>query len=133
MSAPLPMALRNRFRDLIEEGLSCSAAALRQKLSRATGWRWGRLIKKQGHAEPARQGRPPGEGKLAPYVAFFDELLTRDPDITLSESRDTLREAEGLIVHPASSASVLSRRGYSFQKIAGGHRAPTCQCEASTG
>lgn len=132
MSAPLPMALRNRFQELIEEGLSCSAAALRLKLSRATGWRWGQLIKKQGHAEPAQQGRPPGEGKLAPYVAFFDELLTQDPDITLSELRDALRDAEGVIVHPASIANVLSRQGYTFKKIAGGHRAPTCQCEAST-
>ncbi|QBY00384.1 hypothetical protein E2K80_06205 [Rhodophyticola sp. CCM32] len=41
MSAPLPDALRARFQKLIEEGLSGRAAALRLKLSLATGARWG--------------------------------------------------------------------------------------------
>ena len=39
MSAPLPDALRARFQQLIEEGLSGRAAALRLKLSPATGAR----------------------------------------------------------------------------------------------
>ena len=37
MSAPLPDALWARFQTLIEEGLSGRAAALRLKLSPATG------------------------------------------------------------------------------------------------
>lgn len=37
MSAPLPNALRARFQKLVEEGLSGRAAALRLKLSPATG------------------------------------------------------------------------------------------------
>ena len=37
MSAPLPDALRARFQQLIEEGLSGRAAALRLKLSPARG------------------------------------------------------------------------------------------------
>jgi len=40
MSAPSPEALWVRFQQLIEEGLSGRAAALRLKLSPATGVRW---------------------------------------------------------------------------------------------
>lgn len=66
MSAPLPNALRERFQRLSEEGLSGRAAALRLKLSPATGARWARQVRTKGHAEPAPQGPPRGKGKLAP-------------------------------------------------------------------
>ena len=83
MSAPLPNALRTRFQRYIEEGLSGRAAAMRLKVSAATGARWAQLIRTRGHAHPAPQGRPLGRGKLAPFQAFFEELVTQDPDITI--------------------------------------------------
>jgi transposase len=64
MSAPLPEALRARFQKLIEEGLSGRAAALRLKLSPATGARWGLAIRQTGVARIAPQGRPRWKGKL---------------------------------------------------------------------
>ncbi|RXV60755.1 transposase, partial [Roseovarius sp. A46] len=50
MSAPLPDALRARFQKLIEEGLSGRAAALRLKVSPATGARWGLAVRRTGQA-----------------------------------------------------------------------------------
>lgn len=44
-------------------------------------------IRLRGHAACAPQGRPRGRGKLAPYHAFFEELVAQDPDITLFELR----------------------------------------------
>jgi transposase len=58
MSAPLPDALRARFQRYIEEGLSGRVAALRLKLSPATGARWALAIRRTGRAEAAPQGRP---------------------------------------------------------------------------
>ena len=116
MSAPLPSALRERFQRLIEEGLSGRAAALRLKLSPATGARWKRSIDLNGDAEPLRQGRPRGQGKLSPYRTFFEELVAQDPDITLFELRDALAEAEGLQVHHSSIANLLSRLGFTYKK-----------------
>lgn len=119
MSAPLPNALRTRFQRYIEEGLSGRAAAMRLKVSAATGarWaRWARLIRTRGHAHPAPQGRSLGRGKLAPYQAFFEELVTQDPDITLFELRDVLAIAEGVEVHHSSIAALLSRRGFTYKK-----------------
>ena len=116
MSAPLPNALRTRFQRYIEEGLSGRAAAMRLKLSPATGARWARLIRTRGHAHPAPQGRPPGRGKLAPFEAFFEELVTQDPDITLFELRDALVTAEGVKAHHSSIAALLSRLGFTYKK-----------------
>ena len=87
MSAPLPDALRARFKACLEEGLSARAAAARLKLSPATGTRWARAIRQHGTAAPAPQGRPRGRGKLAPHQAFLEELIAQDPDITLYELR----------------------------------------------
>jgi len=116
MSAPLPNALRARFQRYIEEGLSGRAAALRLKLSPATGARWRRAIRTRGHAGPAPQGRPRGRGKLAPYQPFFEELIAQDPDITLFELRDALAAAEGVGVHHSSIAALLSRLGFTYKK-----------------
>ena len=116
MSAPLPLALRSRFQRLIEEGLSGRAAALRLKVSPATGARWARQVRTTGHAEPAPQGPPRGKGKLAPHRDFLEELIAQDPDITLFELRDALAEAEGVRVHHSSIANLLSRLGLTYKK-----------------
>lgn len=130
MSAPLPQALRVRFQRYIEEGLSGRAAAMRLKLLPATGARWARAIRTREHAAPAPQGRPKGRGKLAPYQGFFEELVAQDSDITLFELRDALAAAEGVEVHHSSIASLLSRLGFTYKKVAGGRRAPSCQGKA---
>ena len=85
MSAPLPEALRARFRKLIEEGLSGPAAALRLKLSPATGARWGLVIRRTGQARAAPQGRPRGKGRLDPHRSFLIELIDQDGDMTIPE------------------------------------------------
>ena len=116
MSAPLPSALRTRFQKFTEEGLSGRAAALRVKLSPATGARWARQGRTKGHAEPAPQGPPRGKGKLAPDQAFLEELVAQDPDITLFELRDALADAEGVRVHHSPIANLLSRLGFTCKK-----------------
>jgi len=116
MSAALPSALRARFQEYIEDGLSGRAAALRLKLSAATGARWARQVRTKGRATPAPQGRPRNTGKLAAHRAFFEELVKQDPDITLFELRDALADAEGVQVHHSSIADLLSRLGFTHKK-----------------
>ena len=81
MSAPLPDALRARFQKLVEERLSGRAAALRLKVSPATGAHWGLAIRRTGQARAAPQGRPRGKGKLDPHRGFFAEVIAQDGDI----------------------------------------------------
>ena len=132
MSAPLPSALRTRFQRYIQEGLSGRAAALRLKLSPATGARWARQVRTKGHAEPAAQGPPRGKGKLATHQAFLEELVAQDPDITLFELRDALADATGVQVHHSSIANLLARLGFTYKKVAGRHRTPPRQGKAAT-
>ena len=116
MSAPLPSALRTRFQRLIEEGLSGRAAALRLKLSPATGARWARQVRLTGRVDAAPQGRPRGTGKLAPHEAFFRELIDQDPDITLKELQGALAEAHGLTASVSGIDQALKRIGYTYKK-----------------
>ena len=64
MSAPLPDALRARFQQLIDEGLSGRAAALRLKLSPATGARWGLAIQQTDQAG----AMPQDNGQFFPHI-----------------------------------------------------------------
>lgn len=116
MSAPLPAALRARFQRLIEEGLSGRAAALRLQLSAATGVRWARQVRQKGHVEIAPQGRPKGQGKLAPHRALLEELVHQDADITLPELAAALEDATEVRAHPASIGKFLGKLGYSYKK-----------------
>ena len=116
MSAPLPMALRARFQEYVEEGLSGRAAAARLKLSAATGVRWLRRIGERGDATPDAQGRPKGHGKLAPHREFLEELVTQDGDITLPELAGALKAATDVVAHPASIGRFLRTLGYTYKK-----------------
>ena len=116
MSAPLPDALRMRFQRLIEEGLSGRAAALRLKLSPATGARWGLSIRRTGAAHAAPQGRPKGKGKLDPHRGFFAEIIAQDSDITMPELAAALYDATGVRAHPNAIGKFLRKLGYTHKK-----------------
>jgi len=116
MSAPLPDALRTRFQQYIEEGLSGRAAALRLKLSPATGARWSLAIRRTGRAEAAPQGRPKGNGKLDPHRGFFAEIIEQDGDITMPELSAALFDAASVRAHPNAIGKFLRKLGYTYKK-----------------
>jgi len=131
MSAPLPEALRARFQRYIEEGLSGRGAALRLKLSPATGARWALAIRRTGRAEAAPQGRPKGRGKLDPHRDFFAEIIAQDGDITMPELSAALFDATHVRAHPNAIGKFLRKLGYTYKKVTGGHRTPPCQGKAT--
>lgn len=116
MSAALPSALRARFQEYIEEGLSGRAAAGRLKVSAATGVRWQRRLRETGSVRPEVQGRPAGQGKLAAHRAFLEELVAQDGDITLPELSGALEAATGVAAHAASIGRFLRKLGYTYKK-----------------
>ncbi|MES2158862.1 MAG: hypothetical protein V4512_13765, partial [Pseudomonadota bacterium] len=69
-----------------------------------------------GSAVPARQGRPPGDGKLAPHMATLVKRVDAEPDIAMPELSARLASATGVEAHPASLSRVLLKAGYSFKK-----------------
>ncbi|MCE8006803.1 transposase [Aestuariivita sp.] len=116
MSAPLPDALQARFQRLIEEGLSGRAAALRLKLSPATGARWSMSIRRTGQARAAPQGRPRGKGRLDPHRGFFAESIAHDGDITMQELASALHDATGVCAHPNAIGKFLRKLDYTQKK-----------------
>lgn len=94
MSAPSPDALRMRIQRLIEERPSGRAAALRLKLSPATGARWSLSVRQTCQVRAASQGRPKGRGTLDPHRAFLAEIIARDGGITMPELASGLEVAK---------------------------------------
>ena len=131
MSAPLPDALRARFQRLIEDGSSGRAAALRLKLSPATGVPWGLAIRRIGQVRAAPQGRPKGKGKPDPHRSFFAEVIEQDGDITMPELAPALHDATGMRAHPNAIGKFLRKLGYTHKKVAGCWRTPPHQGKAA--
>ena len=44
---------------------------------------------------PRKQGRPAGQGKLAPYLGFLVEIVEAVPDITMPELAGALEAEHG--------------------------------------
>jgi transposase len=78
-----------------------------------------------GSAQPARQGRPRGKGKLAAHQAFLIGRVEAQPDITMPELARALQAECGVIASPASLSRVLCTAGFTYKKTADGHGART--------
>lgn len=122
MSAPLPDAFRALFQRYVEEGFSGRAAALRLRLSPATG---ARQVHRTGQIDPAPQGGPKGRGELDPDRGFFAEIIGQDADITMPELSAALLEATGERAHPNSIGKFLRKLCYTYKK---GHWLPPNAC-----
>ena len=117
-----PIELRERVQGEIASGKSRRAAAERFKVSASFAVKLAARIARTGSAEPARQGRPPGGGKLAPHVAALVGWVGAEPDITMPELAARLLAEKGVKAHPASLSRVLIQAGLSFKKNASGFR-----------
>lgn len=114
--------LRVRICSTIEDGASRRAAARRFGVSPATSVRFAQRMSATGSVAPARQGRPPGGGKLAPYTATLVRWVEEDGDITMPELAAKLAAEHGVVAHPASLSKFLIKQGFSFKKNTDGNR-----------
>lgn len=78
-----------------------------------------------GSVEPARQGRPPGGGKLAAHRAFLIDQVEARPDITMPELAVRLEAERGVRASPASLSRVLCAAGFTYKKSPDGLGART--------
>ena len=67
--------LRVRVADFVEAGHSCRAAAQHFDVSESFAIKLVRRTRDTGSPAPARQGRPPGRGKLVPYESFLIQTV----------------------------------------------------------
>jgi transposase len=122
MGKPYPIELRERVLAEIEDGESRRGAADRYDVSPSFAIKLAARVARTGTAEPARQGRPPGGGKLAPHVAALIRWVEAEPDITMPELAAKLQAEQGVTAHPASLSRVLLEAGFSVKKNTSGSR-----------
>src|ERR1700704_7199366 len=101
MGKPYSIDLRERVQAEVESGRSRRAAARRYDVSASFAVKLADRILRTGSAEPARQGRPPGGGKLSPYLKALLEWVSAAPDITMPELAAQLKAEEGVAGQPA--------------------------------
>ena len=114
--------LRVRIYGAIEDGASRRAAARRYGVSASTSVRVAQRMSATGSVAPARQGRSPGNGKLAPYAASLIRWVEKDGEITMPELAAKLVAEHGVVAHPASLSKFLIKQGFSVKKNAAGNR-----------
>ena len=120
MGKPYSIDLRERVQAEIANGQSRRAAARRYDVSASFAVKLADRASRTGSTEPARQGRPPGGGKLAPYLTVLLEWVGAEPDITMPELATKLKAEKAVTAHPASLSRALLKTGLSFKKNTAG-------------
>ena len=120
MGNALSMALRVRFRNLMDGGLRAAAAGKMLLLSPATAARWGKKVRDGDPLEPLPSVPRKRSGKPEPFVSFFVELIGQDLDITLVtlvELRAALLAAHDMRCSTSGIDALLRRHGYTYKKM----------------
>ena len=120
MGKPYSIDLRERVQAEIDSGQSRRAVARRYAVSASFAVKLADLVSRTGSARPERQGRPPGAGKLAPYLMALIGWVEAESDITMPELAAKLKAEKDVTAHPASLSRVLLMADYSFKKNASG-------------
>jgi transposase len=108
--------LRSRIVAHVRAGHSRREAARHFGVSESCAVKLLKRMDTTGSAQPARQGRPRGKGKLAPYQAFLIARVEAQPDITMPELARALQAECGVIARPASLSRVLCTAGFTIKK-----------------
>jgi len=116
MGRSYSLDLRVRVAAFVEAGHSRRAAARHFGVSDSFALKLLRRQARSGSPTPARQGRPPGRGKLAPYEAFLIRCVEARPDITMPELAVRLLEEHGVVAAPATLSRLLCRHGFTYKK-----------------
>ena len=97
----------------MEAGGSRRSAARRFGVSASAAVKLAQRVEKTGSIAAAKQGRPPGGGKLSGHVERLIGWVEAQGDATLAELAARLAEETGVTAHPRSIGRVLQAAGYS--------------------
>jgi transposase len=112
--------LRVRVAAFVEAGHSCRDAGRHFGVSDSFAIKLVQRTRHLGSLAPARQGRPPGRGKLVPYETFLIQTVAAEPAITMLELAARLLAEHGIVAAPAMLSRFLCRRGFSYKKTPDG-------------
>src|SRR5829696_8422388 len=116
MTQSFSLDLRVRVAVFVEAGHSCRAAARHFGVSDSCAIKLMQRQRQSGSLAPARQGRPPGRGKLVSYETFLIQTVEAEPAITMPELAARLLDEHGIVAAPAMLSRFLCRCGFSYKK-----------------
>jgi transposase len=117
MTRSYSLDLRVRVAGFVEAGHSCRAAARHFGVSDSFAIKLMQRRGQSGSPAPARQGRPRGTGKLAPYAAFLIQAVETKPDITMPDLAARLWDEHGVVAAPATLSRFLCRQGFTYKNV----------------
>ena len=123
MGKPLPMALRQRVVDFVEEGHTHRSAAAQFRVSIKFVNDMVLLKRRTGALEPKPQGNGGGHGKLARVAGWIEGRINEKRDLTLDALVVELREGHGVEAHRVSVWRHLRGLGLTHKKRPAGGRA----------
>ena len=123
MGKPLPMELRRRVVDFVEEGHTHRAAATQFRVSIRFVNDMVLLKRATGSLEARQQGNGGGHGKLAGVADWIRGRIKEKRDLTLDELVVELREEHGVEAHRVSVWRHLRGLGLTHKKRLAGGRA----------
>jgi len=120
MGKSYSLDLRERIVAKVRNGASRREAARQFGVSDSCAVKLLQHVDRTGMMAPARQGRPPGDGKLSPYMDFLIGRVAEKPDITMPELAVELEALHSVRVSPPSLSRVLCKAGFSYKKTVDG-------------
>ena len=123
MGRPLPMELRQRVVDFVEEGRTHRAAAAQFRVSIKFVNDMVLLKRTTGSLEAKQQGNGGGHGKLAGVADWIQRRIKEKRDLTLDELVVELRAQHGVVTHRTSVWRHLHGLGLTHKKRPAGRRA----------
>ena len=112
--------LRDRISGHVLAGHSRRDAARRFGVSVSCAIKLVQRVAKTGSAAPARQGRPPGAGKLAACLPLLIGWVEAQRDISMPELAAKLHAVRKVRAHPTSLARALRGAGFRYKKSVDG-------------
>ena len=116
MGKPLPMELRQRVVDFVEEGHTHRSAAAQFRVSVKFVNDMVLLKRATGSLEAKRQGNGGGHGKLAGVAVWIEHRIKEKRDLTLDELVAELRCGHGVEAHRVSVWRHLRGLGLTHKK-----------------
>jgi len=115
MSKAYSVDLRERIVAAVDGGMSRRRAASTYQVSVSSAIRYVQRWRATGSVRQDRMGQP-GGSKLDPHHDFLLNLIEDDPDLTLSEIGERLREEHRVTASIGTLWNFFDRNGMSFKK-----------------
>ena len=123
MGKPLPIELRRRVVDFVEEGQTHRAAAAQFRVSIKFVNDMVLLKRATGSLEAKPQGNGGGHGKLVGVADWIRRRIKEKRDMTRDELVVELRDLQGVVTHRSSVWRHLRGLGLTHKKRLAGGRA----------